>query len=123
MRAVGVETREVDGELVVVDEPRGLAFSLNNVASYVWDGLASGVDESTLIDELAAAFGAPTEMIAADVAKVVEQFVMFEVMSIDAPSTIGADDDHPPPEEVILSLSLDDAPDFDDRYLAAPPNY
>jgi hypothetical protein len=122
VRSANVEVIEVGGELLIVDEHHGTAFALDPVASFLWDGLSAGVEVSTLVDELAAQFDVPVEVIATDVAWVIEQFVMFNVMSIDGP-TLDEDGDDSQPEQVVLSLSPPDAPTFDERYLAALPNY
>lgn len=72
LREGGLEWREVDGEIVVLDSARGVFLSINPSAVPLWEKLAAGTTESELAETLRATF--PTaETVEDDVRAFVEE--------------------------------------------------
>lgn len=125
-----VKAVEVGDDLVVVDELNATAYGLNSVAAYVWMSLAEGLTLTAIVDELAPVFDAPVEQIVTDVSALAREFGKLGVVTSDGPHLMTqlvaeecvadledvVDGSHSTPEGA-------STPTFDDRYLAAPPNY
>lgn len=65
--------RDLDGEAVILDLGSGTYFGLNAVGTRVWQLLEAGRDESRIVDTLAAEYEAERSVIAADVARLLEE--------------------------------------------------
>lgn len=71
----GVLTREVDGELVLLDLDRGIYFGLNEAGRKIWSELLAGRTEEEVAAKLATEFDAAIATIRSDVADLREQLV------------------------------------------------
>jgi Coenzyme PQQ synthesis protein D (PqqD) len=65
---------EIDGESVVLDRVSGNLHHLNATASALFVSCDGQVTEAELVAELAEVFGAPADVVARDVAMLLEQF-------------------------------------------------
>jgi hypothetical protein len=124
---------EVEGRLLLVDEEAGRGYPLNPTGSLLWRILDSVSPLGELIDDLAESFDAPRDDVARGVVHLVRDLGLFgllegvarhrdsvpiDVEYAEAPvdaSVLDCDD----PE---LADSQTEEPEFDGRYLAAPPN-
>lgn len=57
-----------DGSAVLFDPSQGMAYPLTASAALVWDGCDGGCSVDELVDRVAERYDAPAEVIAADVA-------------------------------------------------------
>jgi hypothetical protein len=73
--SANVLTREVGGELVLLDLERGVYFGLNEAGRRIWSELISGHDEDETAAILANEFNASADDIRADLAALLEQLV------------------------------------------------
>ena len=115
---------DVGDQLVLVDGPAGRALALNPTASIVWQCLDGETPLATLIDELDVAFGAPRDTIAADVMSLAQSLGMLGLLDGVGRSlmSLPVDIEFAPVDEDPCVGDAPGDPEFDDRYLAAPPN-
>lgn len=123
-RHVGVV--EVEDCLLLIDEGAGRGYPLNLTGSLVWQLLGSPAPLGELIEDLSAAYGAARPHVAHDVLGLVRNlgslgllegvFRSLESVPIDLEFV---DDECSEPD---ADGGRPDCPDFDARYLAAPPN-
>lgn len=74
LRTADVSWRDVEGDVIVLDERTWKYVHLNPAASLLWRSLVSGPkSQSDLADALAGAFGIAAERAAADVTAFVEE--------------------------------------------------
>ena len=66
--------RDVDGELVIYDPGRDLAFLLNRVAALIWSRCEGRESPNEIAAQLARLFGTPLEQVSQDVATTLEHF-------------------------------------------------
>jgi hypothetical protein len=66
-RSASVVTSVVDGEVLMMSIEQGRYFSLNDVATEVWNRLETPLPFRALVDELAGAYDATPERVRADV--------------------------------------------------------
>lgn len=121
------EVLEVDDVLVVVDERNGCAYALDAIASFVWDGLSAGLTVPAIVDELVPMFNASIEVIAGDVDKLVRKLSelgVFTTAGLDRTRGIDFDECVADTDQAagVVSAHSSEATDFDDQYIAAPPN-
>ena len=80
-----VVTREVGGELVLLDLNSGQYFGLDAVGGRIWELLAeSPRDLKQLCDQIEAEFDAPRDRIEADLLALASQLKEQELISLDA---------------------------------------
>lgn len=80
-----VVTREVGGELVLLDLNSGQYFGLDAVGGRIWELLAeSPRDLAQLCDQIEAEFDAPRDRIEADLLALASQLKEQELVSLDA---------------------------------------
>ena len=82
-RSASAVAAEVDGRLTLMNIDEGRYFALNDVASDVWDRIASPRPFGDLVDDLAAAYGAARETVAADVAALLRAMHERAVVVLD----------------------------------------
>jgi hypothetical protein len=70
-----VHARRFDNEMVVLDLVRGQYFSLDEVGSAIWDGLARGMTPAEIVEDLAMAYDAEPRVIQRDVERILGDFV------------------------------------------------
>lgn len=70
-RAEVVEV-EVDGETVIYEPSGQTLHHLDPIATVIWQQLDGTLSTDELVEELAAAFGAPPEVVGRDVATLIE---------------------------------------------------
>ena len=70
---VTAQTSEDDGSLFLIDEATGATATLNHIGAIVWDCLDGEGRLDEIAGDLADAFGAPEEVVAADVLEFVRQ--------------------------------------------------
>ena len=119
-----IDTLEVDGQALVIDEAAGRAHALNPTASVVWLCLDGTVDLGGLVDELADAFAGPRDAIAADVLTLVQtcgRLGQLEGIDLD-PAALPQEPDADDEDACAPDATFEAGSPFDDRYLAAPPN-
>lgn len=75
-------TREVDGELVMLDPRQGMYFALDSVGHRIWVMLEQSHDIDALCRTLVEEFDVPAETCRADVLAFLEQLVDAELVSI-----------------------------------------
>lgn len=69
-----VVSREVGGEMVLLDLASGLYFGLDPVGSRVWEKLSEGATSLTqLVDAIEAEFDAPRDRIESDLAQLLAE--------------------------------------------------
>jgi hypothetical protein len=66
LRRDGVAWRDVDGEVVALDEHAAVYLAANPAGAVLWRSLAGGATREELAAELALAFGIDTDRAAAD---------------------------------------------------------
>jgi hypothetical protein len=116
------ETIYVDDETVVIDQINCTAYVLDPVASFVWDGLVHGLSMSAIVEELAESFDAPASVISADVSNLVQELTRVDVLISDDWEPSSSSDIDGCVSDVQPTFDAGGPPDFDDRYLVAPPN-
>lgn len=83
MASEDVVAREVGGEMVLLDLASGLYFGLNPVGSRAWEYLSeNAVTLGELTDAIEAAFDAPRDVIAADIARLIAQLTEKKLVEI-----------------------------------------
>lgn len=65
--------RDLDGEAVILDLESGTYFGLNEVGTRVWQLVGEGRSEAEIVGTLARDYDATREVIAHDVARLLEQ--------------------------------------------------
>jgi hypothetical protein len=83
VRSPSVVSAEVDGRLTLMNIDDGRYFGLNDVASDVWDRIGSPRPFGDLVDDLAAAYDAAPEAVAADVAALLRAMHTRAVVVLD----------------------------------------
>jgi len=66
-------SRDLDGEVVILDIPSGNYFALNEVGALVWDQLEDDTDRETLVTAVTGAFDVDVETAATDIDALLEQ--------------------------------------------------
>jgi Coenzyme PQQ synthesis protein D (PqqD) len=66
LRQEGVAWKDVDGEVVALDERAAVYLGVNPAGALLWRSLAAGATRAELVAELAGAFGIASERAAAD---------------------------------------------------------
>jgi Coenzyme PQQ synthesis protein D (PqqD) len=66
LRPDGVAWKDVDGEVVALDERAAVYLGVNPAGALLWRSLAGGATHAELVAELAGAFGIAHERAAAD---------------------------------------------------------
>jgi Coenzyme PQQ synthesis protein D (PqqD) len=67
LRDAGVAWKEVDGEVVALDEREAVYLAANPAGAVLWRALASGATHDALVDGLVSTFGIATDRASADV--------------------------------------------------------
>lgn len=67
-------TREVDGELLVLDRPAGRIHQLNETASYVWHRCDGCSPVRSVAEDLAAAYSLAVEAAERDITQTIAKF-------------------------------------------------
>jgi coenzyme PQQ synthesis protein D (PqqD) len=67
LRHEGVAWKEVDGEVVALDEHGAVYLAANPAGAVLWRALAGGTTHEGLVADLVAEFGIPTDRADADV--------------------------------------------------------
>jgi hypothetical protein len=67
LRHTDVAWKEVDGEVVALDEREALYLAANPAGAVLWRALADGTTHAQLVDGLVAEFGIETDRASADV--------------------------------------------------------
>lgn len=77
-----VVSREVSGEMVLLDLASGTYFGLGAVGSRVWQELSQGEPSlGELVDLIEATFDAPREQIAQDIAALLDDLVAKQLVA------------------------------------------
>jgi len=82
-RRPDLEVREVEGELLILDRPRGRIHKFNASAAFIWqccDGIHS---REEIVDRVAARYAAPVDTVKRDVAATIEQFVGLGLLNTE----------------------------------------
>ncbi len=61
-----VVTREIGGEIVLLDLDRGTYYSLNSTGTRYWTLAAQGLEHEAIVDSIAASYKVSREVVAAD---------------------------------------------------------
>jgi Coenzyme PQQ synthesis protein D (PqqD) len=72
LRTDGLDWRELDDEIVVLDLAQSEYFAVNSTGALLWQAVAPGATRRDLIDLLVARFSVSEEIAAADVERFVE---------------------------------------------------
>jgi hypothetical protein len=67
LRDAGVAWKEVDGEVVALDERESLYLAANSAGAVLWRALAGGTTHAALVDGLVTEFGIDDARASADV--------------------------------------------------------
>jgi hypothetical protein len=95
-RRSDVNTRMVEGEIVVLDRQKGLIHQLNQTATYIWERCDGQATVEDLAAQLAEAFDVASETASKDVVRVVRQFQDLQLLEPPPDQTIVPE---PQPEE------------------------
>ena len=79
-RRTDVTVREVDGELLVLDQRTERIHQLNVTAGYIWNRCDGVTSVSDITNAVAAEFGGEGAPITTDVIRVVEQFRELDLL-------------------------------------------
>ena len=88
-RRSDVNTRMVEGEIVVLDRQKGLIHQLNQTATYIWERCDGKSTVAEIAAQLAEAFDVASETASKDVVRVVRQFQDLQLLE-------------PPPDQTIV---------------------
>jgi len=80
-RSESAMSRELDGEVVILDIASGNYFALNDVGALVWDQLEDGTDRDTLVEAVTAAFDVDVETAATDINALLDQLTEAGLIS------------------------------------------
>lgn len=73
-KRVGLNSREVDSETVIIDRETGEVHQLNSTASYIWDNLDGETEISVICKSYAQDFNISKDQSEKDVDTVISQF-------------------------------------------------
>jgi len=77
-----VEWAESDGEIMVVELEQGQVYSLNNVASVIWQGIATGLSIGQIVEYLKQEFDVPEVTLQSDVLGCVDSLLAKQLVAI-----------------------------------------
>jgi hypothetical protein len=95
MRSVGehivarkedLETRSVDGELVLLDLRSQTYLSLNRAGALLWPMMEAGTERAALVDALRATYELPEEVAARDVGALLSQLTEAGLVEVEGRS-------------------------------------
>jgi len=72
-RSESAMSRELDGEIVILDVPSGRYFALNDVGALIWDRLEHDTDHQSLIDAVTKEFDIDRSTAAGDIDALLDQ--------------------------------------------------
>jgi len=74
-RSESAMSRELDGEVVILDIPSGNYFAINDVGALIWDRLEHDTDRTSLVEVVTAEFDVDRDAASADIEALLAQLI------------------------------------------------
>lgn len=82
VRSEEIASKTLDGETIIINLVNGVYYSLPGVGSEAWELITSGRSLAEIAAILSARYGTPSDMVAADLARLAEQLVTENLVDL-----------------------------------------